>query len=226
MHEVLPRPAFGHRAGGDGGRGVHEHHHEEEQPENRRVGDRRAQEESLGAEDPVFPGNHDALVEHGGARTERRVPAGWDRSVEPVAPPERKAVDPEAQATQRVDHEVHGDGVRRVLGAAHAGLDHRETCLHEHDEEARDHGPHHVDGEQVVGDAVVEIRHSERAGDISLAVTGGSGPHACGATRRIGPGGGLSVRVGAGEVGRQRWRRRRCRRGCRRGWFRRRVGER
>src|SRR5260370_41608394 len=29
-YEVLPRPAFRHRARGDGGRGVHEHHHEEE----------------------------------------------------------------------------------------------------------------------------------------------------------------------------------------------------
>ena len=49
--EILPSPALGHRAGGNRGRGVHEHHHEEEQRHDADVVD-AVQEEALGPSRP------------------------------------------------------------------------------------------------------------------------------------------------------------------------------
>ena len=85
---------------------------------------------------------------------------GGDRTVAPVAPADREAVDPEREAAERIDHEVHGQRVASVLRAAQAGLDEHEAGLHEHDQEAGDQRPHIVDREQVVGDAVVEVGES------------------------------------------------------------------
>ena len=51
--EVLPRPAFRHRAGGNRGGRVHEHHHEEEQRHDADVV-QAVQEEALRAEQAVL----------------------------------------------------------------------------------------------------------------------------------------------------------------------------
>ena len=112
---------------------------------------------------PHSSGEHDFPIEDRGAGPERGVPSRWHGSVEPIAPPEREAVGPKAQTAERVDHEVHRERVRGVLGAAHPRFDHREAGLHEHDEEARDERPDHVDGEHVVRDPVVKIGGRERA---------------------------------------------------------------
>ena len=58
---------------------------------------------------------------------------------------------PVGQHADPVDHEVHRHRVARVFGASEAGLDERETGLHEHHEEAGDQGPDEIDGDGVRG---------------------------------------------------------------------------
>ena len=57
--------------------------------------------------------------------------------------------------------------------------------------------PDHVDREQVVGDAVVEVGDGLLGGDVAFAVAGGRGPDAGGAAGGIGPRGLGLVGVGA-----------------------------
>jgi hypothetical protein len=55
---------------------------------------------------------------------------------------------------QRPHHEIHqvlGHQVRRVLGAAEAGLDHREAGLHEHDQRPGDQDPDELRRRRVLG---------------------------------------------------------------------------
>ena len=74
-----------------------------------------------------------------------------------------------------VDHEVHAHGVRGVLRAGEAGLDHREAGLHEHDEEAADQRPHEVDGDLVVADGVHDLGERRVRGVLDGDVLGGAG---------------------------------------------------
>ena len=75
-----------------------------------------------------------------------------------------------------------------VLRAAQAGFDHREPGLHEHDQEAGDQHPHHVDREQVVGDAVVETGNRRRAAGSSSPGDADRRRPIAGAGRRSGSG--------------------------------------
>jgi hypothetical protein len=225
--EVLPAPALGHRSRGDRRRRVHEDHHEKEERHHAHVV-HPAQAEALRAEKTVFEGSRgitrgvdggtdaDSSIQNRRSRAERRVPTRRHRSVEPVAPAERPAIGPERDAPQRVDHEVHGHRVARVLRATQAGLHEREARLHEHDQEPRDEDPHHVDREQVVRDAIVEVSrgHLARRG-ISLSIACGCSPHSGGAAGRIGPRRFLRV-IGSREIPGQRFRRGRGRRRRRR----------
>jgi hypothetical protein len=47
--------------------------------------------------------------------------------------------------------------MRDVLGPRQAALHHRESGLHEHDQEAGQQSPHHVDGDAVVADRLGEL---------------------------------------------------------------------
>ena len=139
-------PALRQGPGGDGGRGVHEDHLEQEVGEDRRgVGDAREEEPGPPEQPPVLaPERERDLVSQlvvAAERAERADPARL----------EREADGPIRQHRDAVHHEVHGDGVGRVLGAGEAGLDQREAGLHEHHEEPGHQGPHEVDGDGVGG---------------------------------------------------------------------------
>src|SRR5436190_1422250 len=62
---------------------------------------------------------------------------------------ERETDRPVGEHRDAVDHEVHGDRVRGVLGTGEPGLDHCETGLHEHHEKPGDQRPHEVDRHRV-----------------------------------------------------------------------------
>ena len=51
------------------------------------------------------------------------------------------AGEPEAEDADRIDDHVHRHRVDGVLGARETGLEHRESDLHEHHEEARAPAP-------------------------------------------------------------------------------------
>ena len=167
--ETLPGPALGHGAGGDRRGGVHEHHHKEKQHHHPRVPNRIVQKPALQTDQAVGErASHLAcridrctqaptVGQHGQSRTQRGIPAGRDRAVPPIPPPDSKTVDPKAESAERVDHQVHGRRVRRILGAAQPRLDEHKPGLHEHDQEAGDQRPHIVDGVQVVDDAIIQI---------------------------------------------------------------------
>ena len=129
---------------------------------------------------------------------------------------EGEAADVEAEHAQRIDHEVHGHGVRGVLGAAQAGFHQREAGLHEHDQEAGDQRPHEVDRDAVVADGVRQL-HGQRLRlglrgvivERLLGVVVGGRPCSCPSCRRRSAppvrvttkrGHQLSVPVGAGAV--------------------------
>ena len=82
----------------------------------------------------------DAAVEHVKPVPSEAIPARRNRPVEPVAPADRETVDPEREAAERIDHQVHRKRVRRILGPAETRFDAGETSLHEHDQEARSPG--------------------------------------------------------------------------------------
>ena len=85
------------------------------------------------------------------------------------------------------------------------GFDHREAGLHEHDQEAGDQHPHHVDREQVVGDAVVETGNRQCGRIIVTGAGGRRGPVAGRAAGGIGPLRRLTLGDGAAVViGQQR----------------------
>jgi hypothetical protein len=82
----------------------------------------------------------------------------------PVVAEERVAVaehDPEADDEERdrghrEHHEVLEEDVDRVLRAAEAGLDERESEVHEEDEERGDEDPQRVEGDLLAGDRLRE----------------------------------------------------------------------
>ena len=89
---------------------------------------------------------------------------------------EREADEEEADETEAEDGEVGAHHVSRVLRPTEAGLDERESGLHEDDEDGAEHHPQHVGGvddrcDRVIGlgegDAAAEQRHERRAGGAS-----------------------------------------------------------
>ncbi len=64
---------------------------------------------------------------------------------------------PIRQQTAAVHEEIHHVGVVGVLDAAEARLDHGESGLHEHDQEASDQRPDEVNGNFVLSDLIGSI---------------------------------------------------------------------
>ena len=151
-NEGLEGPAFGHGAGGDGGGGVHEDHLEQEQREDHRVVGHAGQEEARRAENPELV----AADVDGHLVGEHLRPAEAGHAAD-AAHLEGEAADPVTEHADAVDHEVHGHGVACVFGAGESGLGQGEAGLHEHDQEAADQRPDHVDGDAVVADHVGQL---------------------------------------------------------------------
>ncbi len=143
--EGRPFPAFRHGARGNGSRGIHKHHLEQEKGENPNVISGACQEVPSVTEDSKW------LAENGPSNfiAEARITTQCRQSTQP-AEHEGETANVKAQHAERIDHEIHGHGVVHVFGAGHARFHHGEPGLHEHDEEARDQGPHDVDGHSVM----------------------------------------------------------------------------
>ena len=161
--EALEAPPLGAGASYDGGGGVHEDHHEQEPDCDGTVialagGDRRlAAQKVTGVADDAPAVVLRAVILHGRTdgdhRVERRNAAklagAADVGAVGATAHEGEAADEEAEHPKGVDHEVHGHGVGGVFATDQAGFDQCETRLHEHDQEAADQRPSHIDG--VVG---------------------------------------------------------------------------
>src|SRR5262245_17020730 len=122
-NEVLPRPPLRHRAGGNRRRGVHENHHEKEKYQHRDITDGAVEEKALEADDAIGECSRSfsrrvhccakapTVTEHRKARSKGCVPPRWNWPVPPVTPAYSEAINEERDATQGVDHQIHG---RRV----------------------------------------------------------------------------------------------------------------
>ncbi len=140
-------PPLGEDARRNRRRGVHEHHLEEEVGEDGGgVVHAGKEEPGVAHQVPAMPaeGDADRLGEGGGVRRLAQGEHGPE-----AAGLNREADRPVRHHRDAVDHEVHGGGVRGILGAGEAGLDHREAELHQHDQEARHQGPDEVDGDSI-----------------------------------------------------------------------------
>jgi hypothetical protein len=147
--EGRPLPALGHRPRRDRDRGVHEHHLEEEEGEDAHVVDVAAEEEALGAEEVEgLPEERHRVLAGEGSRSSERGHRPHSAHLE------GEAADPVPEHADGIDHVVHRERVGGVLRAREARLHHRETRLHEHDEEAGEERPHDVDRDLVVPDGV------------------------------------------------------------------------
>ena len=139
-------PAFRRRAGHDGESRIHKDHLEEEQHHDGDV---------IGAlvhqKQAVLAPKTERLAEKrdGKFAEERRCYPRLATRAD-AAHLDGEADQPIGEHADAVHHEVHHHGVIGVLGAAEAGFDDGETRLHEHDQEARDQGPHEVDGDTVL----------------------------------------------------------------------------
>ena len=138
--EVVPLPAFGHRAGRDRRRRVHERGHVEEVREHRDGrGLARHEQRGLPQEHPVAAADESAA--------DGRVVAEEIR--ERVSPEHQRVADHEERRERGAeDRDVHAHRVRGVLLAGEARLHQRETALHEHDQR-----PANADPQQVRADA-------------------------------------------------------------------------
>ncbi len=168
-------PALGHGAGRDRRGGVHEDHLEQEQREDADVVGVAAQEEALACRTGPNVLPNSVIVN------------SWlSGGVPPSAPtaptPPICSAKPQIQKPSMpigVDHEVHAPSCgRRSWRGVKPGLDQREAGLHEHDEEAGDQRPHHVDGDLVVAD---RLHHF---GSVGLAASLTVRPWPCRSPRR------------------------------------------
>ena len=138
--EVVPLPAFGHRAGRDRRGRVHERGHVEEVREHRNGRGLAGHEQrSPPQEHPVTAAEQ--LATHPGVVAKK---------VRKRVAPEHQPVADHEEGRERgaEDRHVHAHRVRGVLPAREARLDQRETALHEHDQRAA-----HADPQQVRADA-------------------------------------------------------------------------
>ena len=109
-----------------------------------------------------------------------------------------EADDPVGEQPARIHEEVHHVGVVGVFDATEARLDHGESGLHEHDQEAGDQGPGKVDADLVLADLVGNIAQGEA--DLGVGdghVVDGAGERAAGIA--VGKGGGCG-RLGGGVL--------------------------
>ncbi len=129
-HERRELPALGHRAGDDGGGGVHEHELEQEEREYAGIVgavSQRADEEALGARD-CLSRNLDSVPVEDRLSTRRPEERAHGSELE------REPDEPVGERADREDHEVrHGD-VCGVLASAEARLHEHEARLHEEDQ--------------------------------------------------------------------------------------------
>ena len=221
--EILPAPSFGHRSGGDRGGRIHEHHHEEEQRQHTDVV-HPFQEEPFGPHQAVIKcargggagTNSNPAVQQRQSRAQRGIPAWWHGAIEPVTPTKGEAVSPEGGTTERINHQVHGGRVRRILCPTEADFHQHESGLHEHHEKSRDQHPDHVNRIHVVSDSVIQLVHRHRRG---LVITNRSrrrrDPITSVGTRCIGPQRRRRIRTCPREIGwKIGYRRRSCVRDC------------
>ncbi len=151
-------PALGHGSGRYGRRGIHEYHLKQEHADGADVVG-SVQEEALRADEAEgFPEqvHRQFLVQ---AVEPSQGPHGPES-----AEHDRVSADVEAQHAQGIDQEIHGHGMSRVLGAGQPRFHHRETGLHEHDEEPRNEQPNHVDGNPVLAYRRRKIGHRRGRG--------------------------------------------------------------
>ena len=130
--EVLPRPTFRHGTGRNRRGGIHENHHEERTaPMTAHIADTRRSRnqpvrshQSVGKRSGSFSrrvnrcADAQPFVQNRQTWTERWIPTRRHRTVPPVAPANRKAVNPKRQAAQRINHQVHRRRVRTIFRAA------------------------------------------------------------------------------------------------------------
>ncbi len=176
--EAFEAPAFGERAGGDGGGGVHENHHVEKEDQHARRDGVAAEEKSAEAADsPVFAGDGEikhvaqrrSAVEFEGMGSADEGSARAGGSAVDAAHHEGISANEEADHAERIDEKIHAHGVGDVLGAAHAGFDECEAGHHEHDEEPGQKRPDEIDGAAVL----VEVQSGIGRGDRLLGDRGG-----------------------------------------------------
>src|SRR5262249_8244377 len=145
-HECAKLPTLSHRTGRNRSGRVHEYHLEQEQSEYSAVINAGAKEKAF-EPDQIDRFAHKVevvhAVEHSRTAAERWVTAATTKH-------ECKTAHIEAQHAERINHEVHGHRMGRVLRTAQTGFDESETSLHEHDEEASQQRPHDIDRDHIL----------------------------------------------------------------------------
>ena len=142
-------PALCGRTGNDGQRRIHEDHLEEEDDHDAHIvcvsGEEHA---ALSAEAPIGAEE----IQHMFA--DQRLQAAQVTVSGRAAHLDAEADDPVSEQAARVHEEVHHVGVVGILHSAQTSFNHRESGLHEHDQEARDQGPGEVDADLVLTNLV------------------------------------------------------------------------
>ena len=137
--ECFELPSLRHRAGRNGGGGVHENQREQKHAEAGGIAADVEQRELAEAEDAVrMRADRDrnfVMTDRGHAER---------RQMRDAAHHEAVAGEPETEDADRIDDQVHRHGVDRVFRARKTRLDHRESELHEHHEETSDQQPREV----------------------------------------------------------------------------------